>query len=326
MTDSTAKKPPNLFEMLAELGCLNETEIHTTADGFSAAGTSLSTMLARRGITTVLNSQGEPLECGLFFDDWYLYTVSEGNGCACGLFKMREQEHDAEQGRNADGDIPGVTVSFIAMQAEVLLDCLREPTPQNRQRLNTEINRVVARRGQRHSEALKGYFIRTQARGAYLIAGMYTDCIAALAKDGCLPVPERYAADRKKQANGRVTAFLEENNRAAGKVICDHRNIYICDPLHPTERERLAILATHTGNTSVFSFAAEVQFHAKFLTWWARIPIPIVGRSPYDSAIRADMSIGDGEFIGPTPYYRPSSPIMKKQYACHKDTDWIKNL
>ena len=88
-------------------------------------------------------------------------------------------------------------------------------------------------------------------------------------------------------------------------------------PLHPTEWERLAILATHTGNTSFFSFAAEVQFHAKFLTWWAKIPVP--GGSPYASAIRADMSIGDAEFAGPTPYYRPDSRIVRKQYHCHKN-------
>ena len=87
--------------------------------------------------------------------------------------------------------------------------------------------------------------------------------------------------------------------------------------LSQTERERLAILATHTGNTSFFSFAAEVQFHAKFLTWWAKFPVP--GGSPYASAIRADMSIGDAEFAGPTPYYRPDSRIVRKQYHCHKD-------
>ena len=31
------------------------------------------------------------------------------------------------------------------------------------------------------------------------------------------------------------------------------------------------------------------------------------------------VSIGDAEFAGPTPYYWPNSPIVKKQYCCHKD-------
>ena len=102
-------------------------------------------------------------------------------------------------------------------------------------------------------------------------------------------------------------------------MVCDHEKIYVADPLVPTWPERLAILATHAGNTSLVSFAAEVQFHARFLTWWARIPIPFVGRSPYSSAIRADMSIGDAEFTGPTPYYRPDSRIVREQCNCHKD-------
>jgi hypothetical protein len=179
---------------------------------------------------------------------------------------------------------------------------------------------VVAAGGQKHCEALKRYFIRTEAQGAYLIAKLYTEYIASLAENGYISVPERYACDYKKQgARGRVPRFIEENNRYAESMICDHKRIYVGDPLQPTERERLAILATHTGNTSFFSFAAEVQFHARFLTRWAKIPLPIIGGSPYASAIRADMSIGDAEFTGPTPYYRPDSRMVRKQYHCHKD-------
>ena len=322
MRKYTAQKLPNLFAALTDLGCLNETEIYSTDDGFFAVSAAISSILARRGITTVPNREGALVECSLFFDDWYLYARSGSAGCTYGLFKMREQEYDAKQGRKADGDTPGVTVSFIALQTAVLLDCLRDPTPEKGQRLHTEINRVVAYRGQHHSEALKEYFLRTDAQGAYLIANLYTGYIASLAKGGSLPVPDEYAAEYQKQKTaGRVPRFLEENNRAAGKVICDHRNLYIGDPRHPTGQERLAILATHTGNTSFFSFAAEVQFHARFLTWWTRIPIPFVGRSPYDSAIRADMSIGDGEFTGPTPYYRQNSHIVKGQCACHRNTE-----
>ena len=206
------------------------------------------------------------------------------------------------------------------MQTEILQECLLDPTPENRMCLYEEVNRVVAYSGQRHNEALKQYFVRTEAQGPYLIAKLYTGYIASLAENGCILVPERYVCDYKKQgARGRVPRFIEENNRCAESVICDHERIYVGNPLYPTEQERLAILATHTGNTSFFSFAAEVQFHTRFLTRWAKIPIPIIGRSPYASAIRADMSIGDAEFVGPTPYYRPGSRIVQKQYHCHKD-------
>ena len=321
MTAGTQRKRPEFFGTLMELGCLSEKKIYSTSDGFFAAAVSVADMLASRGITTVPDRQGAPLECGLFFDDWYLYAVPDGEDYTYSLFKMREQEYDAKMGLYADGDVPGVTIPFITLRTHILLDCLDDPTPENRLQLNEEINRVVAYRGQRHSETLKQYFIRTEAQGPYLAARLYTEYIASLAENGCLPVPERYAADFAKQGmGGRVPRFLEENNAKAGRVICDHKNIYIADPNAPTREERLAILATHAGNTSFFSFAAEVQFHARFLTWWAKIPIPFVGKSPYASAVRADMSIGDAEFTGPTPYYRPNSCIVSRQRDCHKDS------
>ena len=320
MIDSKQKNLPELFGRLMELGCVGEAEIYTTSDGFCVAAVTIADILAHRDITTVPGSSGVPLDCRLFFDDWYLYAVSDGVDCTYSLFKMREQEYDAKLGRNADGDTPGVTIPFISMYTEILQECLRNPTPENRIHLNEEINRVVAYRGQRHNEKLKRYFIRTEAQGSYLVAKLYTEYIASLAEYGWISVPERYEQEYKKRGLcGRVPQFIEENNESANKMICDNERIYVGDPLHPTEWERLAILATHTGNTSFFSFAAEVQFHAKFLTWWAKIPIPIIGRSPYASAIRADMSIGDAEFAGPTPYYRPNSRIVRKHYLCHKE-------
>ena len=68
------------------------------------------------------------------------------------------QEQDAEDGLPADGDMPGITISFISFDCEILINCLEDPTDENRKKLNAEINRVVAHRGQRHHEALKRYF------------------------------------------------------------------------------------------------------------------------------------------------------------------------
>lgn len=319
MIDSKRKNLPELFVWLMQRGCFGEAEVYKTSDGFFAVKAAVADVLAHQGITAVPGRRGDQLDCSLFFDDWHLYAVSDGEDCTYSLFKMREQEYDAKLGRKADGDVPGVTIPFISMQTEILRECLQDPTPENRSRLNKEINRVAAYRGQCHSETLKRYFIRTEAQGPYLIAKLYTEYIASFAQDGCILVPERYACDcKKKGLRGRVPRFIEEINRRAETVVCDHERIYVSDPLCPTEQERLAILATHTGNTSFFSFAAEVQFHARFLTRWAKIRIPVIGRSPYDSAIRADMSIDDAEFAGPTPYYRPDSRIVRKQCSCHR--------
>ena len=51
----------------------------------------------------------------------------------------------------------------------------------------------------------------------------------------------------------------------------------------------------------------------------AKVKLPILGRSVYDSAIRADMTIGDMEFEGPAPFHRPESKIVKRQCALHQE-------
>jgi hypothetical protein len=79
------------------------------------------------------------------------------------------------------------------------------------------------------------------------------------------------------------------------------------------------ILSTHTGNISKSSFAAEVEFHAKYLTSLAKIKLPLLKKSIYDSAVRADMTIGDADRCMFAPYYRENSKIVKKQYKLHKE-------
>ncbi|MBQ5889980.1 MAG: hypothetical protein IIW73_03385, partial [Clostridia bacterium] len=223
-------------------------------------------------------------------------------------------------------DTPGVTISFIAFTFKLLLKCLSEPTAQNRQALNAEINRVVARKGQKHHKALKHYFVNPQSQGAYLVASMYTRHIASLSKNGSLDVPEYYKDIVQKSISyknnvkfARLPKFIEFLNQQAGYMVCDNTKIYIKDRESPDIYESAAILATHTGNTSLFSFAAEVEYHARFLTPLAKIKIPFFGRSIYDSAIRADMTVGDTEFEGPAPFYNPKSRIVKRQYQYHKN-------
>ena len=61
----------------------------------------------------------------------------------------------------------------------------------------------------------------------------------------------------------------------------------------------------------------------RFLTPLAKIKIPFFGRSVYDSAIRADMTVGDTEFQGPAPFHRSDSRIVKRQYQLHKTVSSI---
>ena len=50
-----------------------------------------------------------------------------------------------------------------------------------------------------------------------------------------------------------------------------------------------------------------------------------MGGSVYDSAIRADMTVGDTEFEGPAPFYKMNSKIVKRQRAHHEGFDSIEN-
>ena len=315
---------PDHFHVLLSEGCIANPDIIKTSDGFLVINKSLATMLSSKEIFDFPDSSGERLACSSFFDDWYLYAVPNDDDYTYGLVKLREQEHDAEDGSPADGDTPGVTISFIAFDCEILIACITDPTDENRKKLNTEINRVVAYRGQRHHKVLKKYFRNPKSEGSYLVAALYTRYIASLAENGCLALPEGYREILQQSISykhsgklARLPVFIDALNQRAGRIVCDQENIYIENPEQPTEHEALAILATHTGNTSFFSFAAEVEYHARYLTPLARIKIPFFGRSIYDSAIRADMTVGDTEFQGFAPFYRSDSTIVKRQYALH---------
>ena len=315
---------PPFFQELASMGCLSEVHVEHTSDGFWAATSSIADILAEKGIVTFLNDQNQERDCNKFFDDWYLYAVPWDCGYVYSLFKMREQEHDAENGLIADGDTPGVTVSFIGFNVRFLKKCLEDPSPDNRKALNQEINRVVSKRGQRHHKALKAYFVRPQAEGPYLIGSLYVSFLAGLAKNGCLTVPNHYA-ELCRDTSGKKTRlprFLAANNEAAGYPVCDQETIRLRDPEHLTPYEKNALLATHTADTSFHAFAAEVRYHACFLHAAARIPIPFLGRSLYDSAIRADMTIGETELEGPAPFHNPNSRWVRLQKKYHDSPEW----
>ena len=286
-----------------------------TGDGFWMSRKSIADILLEKEIRTFPNDRGEAGEGGVLGDDWHLEAVEEGGG-VCGLVKLREQEHDREEGRIGDGDTPGVTVSFISFRPDILIQCLAEPTMENRRAMNREINRVVSLRGQHHHPALKAYFEKTESAGAYLIAEEYVRKIANFAENGRISTPDAYKNAKK---GSRLPTFIEKNNARAGYTVCDHQSIFIRDGAHLNPYEKLAILATYTADVSFSSFAAEVQYHACFLTAPARIPVPFLGHSIYDSAIRADMTIDDCELDGPAPSHNLKRHWARRQEQCHPE-------
>ena len=308
---------PAVFQQLLSNEDIAENEIVHTQDGFWMICKSLAEILARKNIFEFTDADGTQIACDKFFDDWFLYAVWGENGYVYSLLKLREQEHDAAGASPADGDTPGVTISFISFECAVLLGCLACPTNENMQRLDCEIDRVVAQRGQRHDNGLKLYFINPKAEAPYLVVDLYVKYIASFAQNGILDVPDYYKVISKNK-NSRLPRFVESVNQVARRVVCDHEKIYIQNADKLSEHEYNVILSTHTGNTSRYSFAAEVEYHAKYLTSLARLKLPLLKKSIYDSAVRADMTIGDAERWMFTPYYRENSQIVKNQYKLHK--------
>lgn len=311
---------PVFFQWLKDNQLISSNQILHSGDGFCMICKSVSSILHEKGIDTFPDREDRICECRNFFDDWFLFALQDAPEPVCGLLKMREQEHDQELELRADGDTPGVTISFVSFRTDVMKACLENSASENRKNLGIEINRAVAYPKQQHHPSLKAYFLRPQAEAPYLIAETYVNHIASFSCAGTLYVPNAYKTIcLKRKTSGkyaRVPDFLEQNNRDSNRTVCDHEKIYIQDPRHLSRYEKLAILATHTGNVSVHSFAAEIRYHAMFLTGLTKIRLPFIG-SPYASAVRADMSIGDKEFQGPAPYYNLSSPLVLAQKRHH---------
>lgn len=315
-------KIPTFFKWLDDQKMISKDYIISSNDGFFMITESIYSILISKGIETFPDREDRILECRNYFDDWFLFAVPDQEDHVYGLLKMREQEHDLEQGMKADGDTPGVTISFIALNTSIIKACLEDPSAENRKKMGMEINRVVAYPKQNHHPALKEYFIRPQAEAPYLIAETYVNHISSFSTAGTLNVPKAYKEIYLKRSTSskyaRVPDFMDQNNREASRIVCDHEKIYIQNVKQLSRYEKLAILATHTGNVSYHSFAAEIRYHAMFLNKLMKIRLPMAG-SPYASAVRADMSIGDKEFQGPTPYYDLSSSSVHEQMKYHAD-------
>ena len=110
---------PKIFWQLQSEEYINPSDILKTPDGFWLIYKSLSDILSEKGIVDFPDSEGRLLKCSRFYDDWFLYAVPDGMDHTYGLLKLREQEHDKEDGSPADGDTPGVTISFISFSCEV---------------------------------------------------------------------------------------------------------------------------------------------------------------------------------------------------------------
>ena len=252
----------------------------------------------------------------LCYDDWYLYAVNNGTQIRYGLYKMREQEFDDEDGNN-----PGVTISFIAFDTSRLFTCLNDDSQSNQYELYKAFLRTVGPQRETHDDVLTQYFANTASTGPYLIGESYVSYIATTCADenGVIALPTLFSSNFNDST--RVRNALTTINSSAGYTITDltAKTITVADTYNMTLQEKQAILCAFCTNATFNSFAAEVEFHADGIYDW-RADIPIVGDTWYLRACRADMAIGEvGEEDPFTDYYDLDSDIVVAQRAIHGD-------
>lgn len=292
-----------------------DTNWKTTEDGFAMYTVPMADILAGMGIRHTGLSSLNPRDVYSYYDDWYLYRVSRDR-TVYSLLKMREQEHDYVPGY-ADMDDPGVTISFVAFDPALLMALWDCPDEAAMAAFVKAFRRTTEFLNEAFDPQLQQYFADESAKAPYLVANAYIDKLLTMASNGCVAFPEKMA-----QAPERVLRGLEMLNAQAGRAICDFkaRCIRIGDVAASTREERICLLATHTGNLSLNSFAAEVKFHADALVSWQN-KIPIWGKSQwYASALRADMQLEEEEWLRKTwfsPYYSDDDQMVRRQAEIH---------
>lgn len=227
---------------------------------------------------------------------------------------MREQEYESND-NNHDNDDPGVTISFIKFNADLLMKCISDPDDQQNQlELCRNINYVTSDNDNpRHHSALQAYFADANHHGAYLIAEQYLQFIGHFAENGYINTPNNY---KKLKSGHRVKKAVAALNEKAGYEVVTDDKINIASPFALTEYEKYAILMTHTANVNFNSFAAEVVFHARAL-----LDAFSIFPSYYKRAIPADMAIGEEYKVAGIgvfdDYYDLNSALVQEQVNIH---------
>lgn len=334
----TVEIEPCFVNGLINKGYVTHSDIASTDDGFYMLTKSLADILNNANITTLKeNSSGTASRnVSDYYDDWYIYAVESSGGYSYGMLKMREPESDGK-----DGDDTGITVSFVNLNYSKLLTLLNSNTTANSYNFLQNLEAVTGPGSVDYDETIANYFAQVESKAAYLIAEQFIQFIVdETCVNGVINAPSNYVDIRNEIAEidqlldniwldsdtrlillnqksdlERIPNAIVANNNEAGYSIYNTTNntISISNTSNLTIYEKYAILATHTGNVTFNSFAAEVQFHADALDDW------LANFSQYyEAALRADMAIGEEYESGLfDEYYDLNSDIVQAQIAEH---------
>lgn len=313
--------PPHFGEYISD-GIISNYQVKHTEDNFFTITKSIADILLEKNVYVLYDMYNEPYNVVNYFDDWFIYAVPDNyyeNDYVYGLYKLREQESDhidmdGDDDLDGDNDDPGVTISLIMFDIELLNNLLNSNTNDNSVSLYNEIDRVVYKLGQTASPFLKDYFANPAAKAPYYIAELYVKHVLQTATNSKINVPSKFLSNINSNPEGRLAEAIAENNTASNQIIynIDDNCIYFNNVYNPTIYEKYAILITHTANVTFNSFAAEVCYHADALD------NILESTFVYDLAIRADMAVGEEEESGVFDgYYDLNGELVAEQIYYH---------
>ncbi|MBC2319669.1 T7SS effector LXG polymorphic toxin [Listeria booriae] len=179
------------------------------------------------------------------YADWYTYCIKDENGdFVFGVCKLRSN-------LNAKSGI-GIAISFIeVLPSDLNLIFSKQKTGNEfDSEENSSIYKAIYGLGE-GNPALLNYFSDSNSKAPYLIADLYVKKIVdSNIKDGIISTQDLSALEDYQLEQLEALGCYKD-----GKL-------YILDKDNLTEAEYRLILLCYSANTSIYSFAAEVQAHA----------------------------------------------------------------
>ncbi len=146
---------PDLFKDFVFDNTIALSNVKYTDDGFFLVTDPLSTILTRNGIGYLSENvdTNDVTNVTAYYDDWYIFAIQSDSILKYGLCKMREQENDYVKG-SSDFDDPGVTISFINLDENIIMNCIESATKQNTYNLLQALNKVTGPGVYEHDEGI----------------------------------------------------------------------------------------------------------------------------------------------------------------------------
>ncbi len=338
----TVTSIPWFYGKLLKTNDITPSDLQHTNDGFWMCTKSIADIMYRHGMrnTFIYNDNINGIQ--RYFDDWYVYSISQDGSISYGLFKMREDESSTLDNPTEDAAHarPEAAISFINYNALSLINCTVSTNETTQRAAEYEIEACTnVNKNRKHDPVLKTYFSNPASDGSYLISEYYVRFLAKLhSETGYIPATNAYNAiiheieqirealttivdsDIEIELNNRLNQLeripnaLAEINARAGYNIFRNNRIYFSDCNNLTYDEQCAILAMHSANVNYYSFAAEVLAHAAVLS--TALP-----DSTYKCALIANMGLGEETDSGvlDQAYYNLNSPLVKDQVKYHEN-------